>query len=308
MADRASAEEQVGILKPPPCKKVEMIRRRRVWDVFAQSLFLMTSVVALFCCTCSAQVKVEVGLGAQNCRQVDVPGTPPFLWSVDPTTANKDSLDVAFQADDMNGPEFRTPSGNPSQLYFAAIPRPGLVTRIGPYSKEKYALGVHGAGPVREIGEQEWIAAEPRSRFRELFQPDYQIKDDDNENVYYKGKEFLKSGEHLSGGIVSLNARWIVVFSYDGKQLPPEQVHPGTIGIPGVSKHPRQGELYSDIYNVATGTKAIALKGAFQGQIANNWFLTAFFLEDRYFFLNTGGETDQIRQFWLCELPSSWDK
>ena len=258
----------------------------------------------------AAQVKVEAGLGVSDCRQVDVPGTPPFLWSVDPAIANKDSLNVAFQADEFNGPEFRTLRGNPPELYFAAVPRPGLVKRIGPYSKEKYAFSVRGAGPVREIGEQEWSAAQPLAHVREQFQPDYQIQDDDNKNVLYKGKEFLKSGKHLSGGIVSQNRRWIAVFSYDGKQLfvPPEQRGVASIGIPAARKHPRQGELYSDIYDVATGLKAIVLRGTFQGQIADNWFLTAAFLEDRYFFLNTGEETNEIRQFWLCELPATVSK
>jgi hypothetical protein len=206
-----------------------------------------------------------------------------------------------FQPDQFNGPEFRAPVGNPSELCFAAIPMDTTV--LGPYSKEKYALSIHGAGPVREIREQEWTATQPLDRFKEYSQLDYHLQDDDNKNVLYKGKDFLKSGEHLSAGILSQNDRWIAVFSYDGKQLPPEQVHPGTIRVPGVSKHPRQGELYADIYDVATGLKALALKGAFQGQIADNWFLTAVFLEDRYFFLNAGEETDEIRQFWLCQLP-----
>lgn len=139
--------------------------------------------------------------------------------------------------------------------------------------------------------------------FKEYSQLDYFVEENDTKNVSYMGKEFLKSGEHLSFAILSATRRWIAVFSYDGKQLPPDQVYASTIGIPGVSKHPRQGKLYTDIYDVATGFKAMALNGTFQGQVANNWFLTAFFLEDGYFFLNTGKETNQVGQFWICELP-----
>ena len=247
-------------------------------------------------------------LGSQNCREVDVPGTPPWLWSVDPATANADALNLPFQADDFNGPEFRRPQSETAELYFAAIPRPGLAKLIGPFSKEKYAASIHGSGPVRNVGKREWYLADPIVHAKSVSQPDFHVEDDDDKNVAYQGKEFPKSGEHLTFAIVSGHERWIAVFSYDGKQLPPEQRSAGVIGIPGRSKHPRQGELYSDIYDVKTGQKVIALRGAFQGQVANNWFLTAFFLEDQYFFLNTGENTDQIRQFWLCALPGSAGK
>jgi hypothetical protein len=126
-------------------------QERRLWSISlkipiahrsARFMEGILRIVGLAIASCAlagllaAQVKVEAGLGVSDCRQVDVPGTPPFLWSVDPAIANKDSLNVAFQADEFNGPEFRTLRGNPPELYFAAVPRPGLVKRIGPYSKE----------------------------------------------------------------------------------------------------------------------------------------------------------------------------
>jgi len=268
----------------------------RIWAV-------SIGVIALMAYPCSAQVKIDASEVTAGCRQVDVPGTPPFLWSVDPATAAPDALNRVFQADEFNGPEFRSLKGNSSELYFAAIPSSGLEI-IGPYSKEKYAFSIHGAGPIREIGAQEWRLAQTLHHFNGTSQPDFSIRDDDNKNVSYKSKEFPKSGEHSSGAILSADARWIAVFSYDGEQLPREQTYAGTIGVPGVTKHPKQGDLYAEIYDVATGLKIVALKGTFTGDIAPNWFLTAFFLEDRYFFLNTGEHTDQIRQFWICELPA----
>ena len=270
---------------------------RSEWQVV-----VIVSLAVCFGCACSAQVKAVVGLGSESCRRVDVPGTPPFLWSVDPTTVAPGSLNLVFQADDLRGPAFRVPA-EPSVLYFAAVPGPGLTNRIGPFSKEKYAVGVHGSEPVRQIEGKEWRLGQPLAHFNAQVPP-YNIEDNDDQNVLYKGKEFVRSGEHLSISMVSANDRWIAVFSYDGKQVsvPPER-RGGSIGIPGMTKHPREGELYADIYNVETGRKAIAMRGTFKGQIASNWFLTAFFLEDRYFFLNTGEETDEISQFWICELP-----
>jgi hypothetical protein len=269
-------------------------------------LFVIAVSAVLFSGVCSAQVKLHAELGAQDCREVNVPGAPPFFWSVDPATANKYSLDRALQPDYLMGPEFRAAMDNPSELYFAAIPMDKA--SLGPYSNEKYAISVPGDGAVRPIDKHHWYLAQPLRHSMLEAQSDYHTQDDDNKNVVYNGTEFPKSGEHLSAAIVSLAARWIAVFSYDGKQLTKDQTFPGTIGIPGRTKHPRQGELYSDIFEVKTGQKMIALRGSFQGQRANNWFLTAFFLEDRYFFLNTGEHTDQIGQFWLCALPGSIGK
>jgi hypothetical protein len=200
-------------------------------------LFRIIAVVggiALFGCESSAQVKVSVSLGADGCRRVDVPGTPPWLWSFEPAIAKLTNL--AFQPDIFYGPEFRAPIGRPSELYFAAIPTLGQGKDARLYSKEKYAVSLRNSRSVRRIGAQEWRSAEPLAHFREYSQPDFHNQDDDSKNVFYKGKEFFKSGEHSSLAILSADDRWIAVFSYDGKQLPPEQTHPGTIGIPGVTK------------------------------------------------------------------------
>jgi len=287
-----------------------MTRRVSSIDYGLCRFTVIVGIAVLFGCSSSAQVTVNVSLGAERCRQVDVPGTPPFLWSIDPATATKDSLTLAFQPDYLNGPEFRSLPSDPSELYFAAVPRSGLAKRVGPYSKEKYAVSIHGIGPVRTVNKHEWILAEPLAHFKRFSQPDFNVEDDDNKNVSYEGKEFLKSGEHLTFAIVSANDRWLAVFSYDGTQLfvPSGERGIGNLAVSARTKHPKKGILYADIYNVETGVKAICLKGKFQGEIANNWFLTAIFLEDRYFFLNTGEETDQIRQFWICELPALANK
>ena len=84
----------------------------------------------------------------------------------------------------------------------------------------------------------------------------------------------------------------------------PERVRPGTIGIPGITKHLTEGPLYVDIYEVATGKKVIVMKGAFHGNNADNWFQSASFLADKYFYFNTGEPLSAIRQFTICELPA----
>ncbi len=247
---------------------------------------------------------VKASLGAEFCRQVNIPGDPPLFWSVDPSANNPDN--AAFDTDDLKSPEFREPVGHSAELYFAAVP--GNTRKLGPYSKEKYAVSIPGSSAVHEIGRSEWFQAQPLTHLT-LFNSspsDGRIPEDDDKNISYKGKEFRKLGQHVLVGIVSANDRWIAVFSYDGKQayVPPELRHMPSVPLGGgINKHPSQGELYVDIYDVGTGRKVIALQGEFRNLAANAWPNDAFFLEDRYFFLNTG--TTQINQFWLCALPDS---
>ena len=238
-------------------------------------------------------------MGAELCREVNIPKD----WTVDPSAKNPEN--AAFGTDDLKSPEFREPAGHSPELYFAAIP--DNTRNLGPYSKEKYAVGIPGSSPVREIGRSEWFQAQPLTHVNSASSPDWQIPDDnDNVDISYQGKEFRKSGEHILDGMVSANNHWIAVFSYDGTQtyLPPEQRHqPAPPLLGGVTKHPSQGELHVAIYEVRTGRKVIALQGSFRHVTASALASDAFFLEDRYFFLNTG--TSQINQFWLCALPSN---
>jgi hypothetical protein len=86
--------------------------------------------------------------------------------------------------------------------------------------------------------------------------------------------------------------------------VPPELRNQPSYPLWGtVTKHPSQGELHVDIYDIGTGRKAIALQGAFRNLVATAWPGDAFFLEDSYFFLNSG--TTKINQFWLCALPGA---
>lgn len=252
---------------------------------------------------CSSQVRLNVTLGANECRHIEVPGETLSTWSADPATAKQNPLNLSFQTDDMTGLEFRVSGGKISELYFAAQPSPGQAAVFGPYSKEKYALNIHNSEPVRPIKPEDWARAGPLVRGNVRAAGDAEIGDDDKHDLSYAGKRCAKSGEHLSLATASASDRLIAVFSYDGQQHP-EQASPGVPGVPGRTKHPMQGELYVDIYNVATGKKLIAMKGPFQNGTGNNWFLTAFFLEDRYFFFNSGQVLSEIRQFMICELPT----
>jgi hypothetical protein len=246
---------------------------------------------------------LNVTLGANDCRHIEVPGETLSTWSADPATMQQGSNNLPFQNDDITGLEFRVPDGKPSDLYFAAKLSNGLDDRLGSYSKEKYELNIHNVEAVRPIKPEQWAPARLLVRGNVRAAGDAEIGEDDKHDLSYAGKKFAKSGEHLSLATASASDRTIAVFSYDGQQHP-ELAQPGVPGIPGQTKHPMHGELYVDIYSVGTGKKLIAMKGPFQNGTGNNWFLTAFFLEDRYFFFNTGEPLSEIRQFTICELPT----
>jgi hypothetical protein len=258
----------------------------------------------LFGTSCSAQnpaeIRLTVGLGGDGCRHVQVPGR---AWSVDPTTAGKDSADRSFQTDDLSALEFRSPSAPPSQLYFAAKTSGGLDEVFGPYSKEKYAVEFHTAAPIQSVKREDWGGARPLLRSDTRIAGDAEIGSEDNHDLSYAAKRLVQSGEHLALATGSTNERWIAVFSYDGQQrFVPPQERSGIIGIPGRTKHPTSGRAYIDVYGGATGQKVLALAGPFRGDIPTSWFLTAFFLEDRYFFFGTSQPGGPVRSFWVCEI------
>lgn len=200
---------------------------------------------------CFAQVEAKVSVGDDACRQVSVPAA---RW----TPANRDA-DPALGYEVREELAFRAPSGG-SELYFAAVTAPGDVHALGPYSREKFAIGIHDSAPPREIKAEDWSGATPLARFTTQVLWDGVIGADDNKNATYLQKQFAKSGEHLELAVVSAGDRWLAVFSYDGKQ---GVSSPGFPGFPGRSKHPDHGVLYADVYNITTGARVVALSGPF---------------------------------------------
>lgn len=99
----------------------------------------------------------------------------------------------------------------------------------GTFTLALLVLGLSGCIPPRQIDVKVNLGAELCRQVdipgNSVSRPDWQIPDDDNIDIAYKGKEFRKSGEHVLEGMVSAKDRWIAIFSYDGKQtyLSPEQ-------------------------------------------------------------------------------------
>jgi hypothetical protein len=92
------------------------------------AFILAVLVVGLSDCIPSRQIDAKASLGAELCRQVDIPGDPPLFWSVDPSAKNPNN--TAFGTDYLKSPEFRVPAGRSGELYFAAVPQ--LVLELGP--------------------------------------------------------------------------------------------------------------------------------------------------------------------------------
>jgi hypothetical protein len=264
------------------------------------------AVIVLINSACSAQVKLAVTAGAGACLQVEVPAQE---WSADPTTGSKNTANVAFQTNALTGLEFRSVPGENKPILFAALPMSNRDV-VGPYSKEKYTFGLNPATPIRDASQEEWTSAQTLNHFKRRVAYEGIIGDDDNKNLVYKGKQYSKSGEHLTLAITSSEDRWVAVFSYDGEQryISPQQRGQGNLAVSAPTKHPKDGKLYVDIYDTATGQKLVSMGGPFHNDIPVNWFLAAYFLEDRHFVFNSGDPQDLLHQFWICELPPASSK
>lgn len=219
------------------------------------------------------EMNLSVTLGADGCRSVESAG---HAWS-------------------FGSVEFRSSARGPSELYFATNLNDGR----GPYSDFKNAIQFHSSAPLLRVGEAEWAAARIMPRGDTQVAGNGQMGDPDNHDLFFSGKRFARSGEHLAGALVSATGQRIAVYSYDGHQ---RMAIPGSIGVPGQSKHPTKGMAYVDVFDTTTGRKVLALTGPFRGDVPTNWFLRSFFIGDSYFFFATDSTGDAVQRFQVCEI------
>ena len=235
---------------------------------------------------------------------MEIPGDPITMWTPDLASADPFYRRMHFQTNDLTDLKFRERRKSP-ELYLAATTKGSDRRKTGVlYSKEKYAFQIHSAAPLRNVTRGDWNRARPITSARNDLLWEGIIGAADDKNVTYQNRTFLKVGKHLSAAVLSSNNRWIAVFSYNGEQHP-ERERPGDLTAPGITKHPTEGVLYVDVYDAQRAEKVLAISGQFHNDIPINWFLSAYFLEDRYFFINTGEPVSVIKQFLLCELPKS---
>jgi hypothetical protein len=224
------------------------------------------------------EMNLSATLGTDGCRSVESAG---HAWS-------------------FRGVEFRSSARGPSELYFATTLNDGR----GPYSEFKNAIQFHSSAPLRRVTEAEWAAAQIMPRGEISVAGEGVAGDSDNHDLFISGKRFARSGEHLALATASATGQRIAVYSYDGQQ---RMATPGSILVPGQSKHPTKGKAYVDVFDVTSGRKVLALAGPFRGEIPTHWFLRSLFIGDSYFFFGTDAQGDAVQSFWVCEVKRPED-
>lgn len=147
------------------------------------------------------------------------------------------------------------------------------------FSKSYYAVDVAGL-QSHTATEQEWRQAKPILHSRDLIPagnlkpPGVDIK---TEGIVYRGKLYAKSGASWGDtlAIISPGGKWLAVFSYTLKELPPPYIDRNMAPEEGA------GDLFWDVYAVSTGEKVIAHYVPFR-QPPSMRFSKALWLEDSF--------------------------
>ena len=153
------------------------------------------------------------------------------------------------------------------------------------YSDNQFAVSLDGAYRVREVSVEEWnTATKVIHSYRIINSFD---KSQTTEGVQYKGRLYRKSGDSWGNqvALVSPRGTWIAVFSWSSKDKP----DPGWIPGLGGGGEPGRGEVFVDVYSVASGEKVISARspyGSKPGGFAPSMlFSGSLWIEDRYFIM-----------------------
>ena len=152
------------------------------------------------------------------------------------------------------------------------------------YSDNRFAVTLDGAFRIRKATLEEWNAAEkPVHSYH--FVNRFLTNQQTDEGVQYKGRLYRKSGESWGHevALVSPRGTWIAVFSYSSRDKPDRGILPG---FPAGGDEPGRGEVFLDVYNVASGTKVIGARSPYGqkpgGFVPSMLFGASLWVEDRY--------------------------
>ena len=145
---------------------------------------------------------------------------------------------------------------------------------------ERYALSLDGGYVVRPATIDEWKTAE-KIRHSYYFVDSWENPAVQPDGVRYGNRVFAKSGESWgnAAALVSPSKTWIAVFSYTGAEKPVKPVLP----VMGGGNEPGRGEVFLDIYDIASGEKMVAAHAPYgDGFAPSMLFSGSVWLEDQY--------------------------
>ena len=169
------------------------------------------------------------------------------------------------------------------------------------YSGEKYSFTPGSPGLPQRVSDAEWTRGHPLTPGEGVgLQPTDAFYHSD---ATFAGKTFPRTGEFAFGSEVSEHRKWIVVYSYDGHQVPKDEQRPGSIAFPGVGPDPRHGKLHIDFYEIESAAKRLSLFGEFH-TFPSELIADAYLLSDQYYVIAIGEKRSSYRSFLFCVLPS----
>ena len=150
------------------------------------------------------------------------------------------------------------------------------------YTDDQFAVSLNGNFRVREATDAEWAAAaKPLHSYR--FINSWENPQFTDTGVTYNHHLYGKTGDSWGthGALVSPNKRWIAVFSFTSPDKPRPALIPGFGG-----NGPGHGDLFIDIYDLASGDKVISRRAWFGddgGGVSPSLLMgVSVWIEDRY--------------------------
>ena len=154
----------------------------------------------------------------------------------------------------------------------------------GVFSKNYYAVNINDQFQSRTATEQEWKQASPilHSRHQVLSINDAASSKTDRqpeEGLAFRGKLFTRSGQSWGHpvALVSPKGKWLAVFSYTSKEPPPQEN-----ALFGGKVEAGNGDLFLDVYDIASGEKVITGHAPFTNNAPSMRFVNALWIEDQY--------------------------
>lgn len=164
---------------------------------------------------------------------------------------------------------------------------PPLAERAA-FSVNYHAVALDGQFKATPSTAEEWAHATPLLHSQHFVTspvaaPATQSGSRGEDAVKYGGRAFAKSGSFWGNpaALVSPDRQWIAVLSYSSTEETPHGLIPGL----GGGTEPQNGRLFLDVYNTASGAKALAGYAPYANVGPSLLFRDSLWVESRYFIL-----------------------
>jgi hypothetical protein len=233
----------------------------------------------------SITISLDGAKGA--CKEISLPKWPP---PISPLPPNVDWQLLVLSPPATSDLGFREAQGG-GLLVSLFVTFPGILRDLPPmYSRARYRIDL-GTGRAQAASESEWGSAKPYSTLRSSTRR-AGIVTKPEDHLVYKGRDFSRRGTHWpllseSAARLSPDGALLAVYGWDGV----------------ITRGPKDGNYYVDIYRTADGTLAMSLNGHFQGVDPYLSFWVSAWISKSYYVLPL--DTENMNRFVLCDVQAA---